>query len=85
MLVLIRFILINLLSIFEVILLIYCICSWVIQNPYNKFYGILCKICDPVLNPIRSVLQRISFLQSIPIDFSPYLLIVLLRFFLRFI
>ncbi len=82
---LVRLVLINLLSIFEAVLLVYCICSWIIRDPYNKFYRILCRICDPVLNPIRSLLQRVSFMQSIPIDFSPYLLLLLLRLLVRFI
>lgn len=85
MLGLIRYIIINLLGLLNILLLVYCVCSWVIRDPYNKFYRVICSICDPILNPLRAVLQRIPFMRGLPIDLSPYLLMVLLRALTRFI
>ena len=69
-------------NIIRVILTAYCVFSWIIRDPFNKAYRFLCMICDPVLNPIRSVLSRISFLQSCPIDFSPLVLLLLISIIL---
>ncbi len=55
---------------FEWVLIIYCVSSWVIRDPFNKFMSILSAIVDPVLDPIRVVLDKITFLKGIPIDFS---------------
>lgn len=81
----IRFIIATLIRVYDLILLAYCLCSWIIRNPYNRFYAFLSMICDPVLNPIRALLQHIPFLQRVPIDLSPLLLMYLLHFIVRFI
>ena len=81
----IRYIIDNLLYVFNLVLLIYCVCSWVIRDPYNKLYRFLSVICDPVLNPIRALLQHIPFLQRVPIDISPVVLMYLVRLLTRFI
>lgn len=85
MLFFIRYIISNVLYVFDLILLIYCICSWVIRDPYNKLYSFLSAICDPVLNPVRSLLSRIPFLARAQIDFSPIVLMYLLHWLTRII
>lgn len=60
----------TIISVFETILVIYCVSSWFIRDPFNKFMSVLRTIVDPVLDPIRNILDRIPFLQGIPIDFS---------------
>ncbi len=85
MLALIRYIISNILYIFNLVLLVYCISSWIIRDPYNKFYRFLSAICDPVLAPVRALLQRIPFLQRVPIDFSPVILLYLLHWLARII
>ena len=67
----------SIVSAFDMILLIYCVSSWFIRDPFNKFMRILSSIVDPVLDPIRNILNRIPVLNSLPIDFS-----VLVAFFL---
>ena len=57
-------------SAFDTVLLIYCVSSWIIRDPFNKFMRVLATIVDPVLDPIRNILDRIPFLRNIPIDFS---------------
>ena len=65
---------------FEWVLIIYCVSSWIIRDPFNKFMCILSTIVDPVLDPIRNVLDRIDFLKAIPIDFSVLVAFVLCNF-----
>lgn len=65
---------------FSIVLVIYCISSWFIRDPYNKFMRILSTIVDPVLDPIRSILSKISFLREFPIDFAPIVLFLILEF-----
>ena len=62
---------------FETVLLVYCVSSWVIRDPFNKFMAILEMIVSPVLDPIRALLHRIPGINAIPIDFS-----VLIAYFL---
>lgn len=70
---------------FSIILLIYCISSWVIRDPFNKFMRGLSIIVDPVLDPVRNVVRRIPFLRDLPIDFSPLILMLLLELIMSLI
>lgn len=85
MLLLIREILYIAVRVLDTLLLVYCVFSWFIRDPYNKFYAALCKICDPILAPFRALLSKISFLRSAPIDFSPVLLMLVLSMLLQVI
>lgn len=71
-----------LVEVFSFVLLVYCVSSWFIRDPFNKFMQALSSIVDPVLNPIRKILERISFLKGIPIDFSPFIAFILCEIFL---
>ncbi|NLK73198.1 MAG: YggT family protein [Clostridiales bacterium] len=50
------------------------ILSWVIRNPYNKYYMILVQITEPVLAPFRNLIYRVGG-GRYGIDFSPILAI----------
>ena len=69
----------------DLILLVYCIFSWFIRDPANPVYRVLSAFCDPVLDPFRKLLSRISFLRNSPIDFSPVALMLVLSLLLRII
>lgn len=58
-------------DIFSLVLLVYCVSSWIIRDPFNKFMRILSMIVDPILNPVRNLLSKVKFLRDFPIDFSP--------------
>lgn len=64
---------------FSIVLLVYCVSSWFIRDPYNKFMRILSMIVDPVLDPIRAITRKISFLNELPIDFAPLILFFILE------
>lgn len=55
--------------------------SWVNPDPGNKIVIFLYRVTEPVLGPIRRMLPR----HSLPIDFSPLivlLIIIFLQYFL---
>lgn len=70
MLVILLYIVDRIVAAFEMVLLVYCVSSWFIRDPFNKFMLFLSKIVDPVLDPIRAVLNLIPFMRNLPIDFS---------------
>ena len=61
-------------------LAVYCVSSWFIRDPFNKFMRVLSAIVDPVLDPIRWVLQLIPFINRFPIDFSPIIAYLIVQF-----
>ena len=65
---------------FEIVLLVYCVSTWFIRDPFNKFLNFLRVFVDPVLDPVRAILDRIPFLQSLPIDFSSLIVFFLCHF-----
>lgn len=56
---------VRLLNIYSYIILARVIMSWIIRDPYNRFYIFILKITEPVLSPIRNLLPRMG------LDFSP--------------
>lgn len=75
----------RLISVYALIMLIYCVTTWVIRDPYNKFLRILAFIAEPPLKPISNFLGRFSFFRNSPIDFAPLILFFILRFAVSFI
>jgi len=72
----------RLISLYAVIMLIYCLSTWFIRDPSNRFISVLAAITEPPLVPIRRFLSRFSYFQNSPIDFSPLILFLLLRVFI---
>ncbi|PKN05067.1 MAG: hypothetical protein CVU74_03700 [Deltaproteobacteria bacterium HGW-Deltaproteobacteria-9] len=69
----------------EIILTVYmwiiiarALISWVNPDPYNKIVIFLYRVTEPVLRPIRKIIPR----HSLPIDFAP-LIVLLIIFFLQ--
>lgn len=54
------------------------ILSWVVRNPYNKYYAILGQITEPILAPFRNLLFKIGG-GKYGIDFSPILALLALQ------
>jgi uncharacterized protein YggT (Ycf19 family) len=70
----------RLLSIYMLIVFINVFLSWIVFGTQNltirRIYVLTSQIVDPVLQPIRNVLQPMS--RNIGIDFSPMVLLFLL-------
>ncbi|HHT9104680.1 MAG TPA: YggT family protein [Candidatus Wujingus californicus] len=56
----------KLIGLYEIVLLIRIVLSWIPHNPYNQAIRFLYKITDPVLNPVRKLIPPFK-----GIDFSP--------------
>lgn len=75
------------LNLYSIVLFIYIILQLLIQfnivNYHQKLvqiiYDIGVALCEPLLKPIRGFMQRLLPL-SMPIDFSPIILLLLLNF-----
>ncbi len=55
--------------------------SWVNPDPYNKIVIFLYRVTEPVLGPVRRIIPR----HSLPVDFAPLivlLVIIFLQYFL---
>jgi len=77
--------LITLLNIYIIVVLANAILSWFVFGTQNsvvrQIYWWTSQIVDPVLNPIRRVLNPMT--QNIGIDISPFVLILLLQILTR--
>lgn len=72
----------SIIAAFQLILVIYAVSSWFIRDPFNKFMNVLRTFIDPVLDPVRSVLERFSIVRALPIDLS-FLIVYILCSFVR--
>lgn len=61
----------------ELIMLIRIVISWLPVNRDNRFVELLFKVTEPVLAPFRNLVSRIAK-QTLPIDFSPIIVLLLL-------
>ncbi len=80
---LIIFFLIRAISLYALIMLVYCLAGWFIRDPSNKFMAGLGKITEPLLDPIRQLLWKADFFRNSPVDFSPLILFFLLQIVVR--
>lgn len=68
---------IKLLDILSFMILIRCIMTWVPGGSQSRLYEILYAITSPIEEPIRSAMYK--FMNG-PIDFSPIIALLLIRF-----
>lgn len=68
------------LSIFQTVLIVRAILSWIPPVRRSRFFWFLDKITEPFLRPIRQILFKISWLRQIPIDFSSLILFIIIDF-----
>lgn len=70
-------IIVRLLEIYDFIILLRCLCSFIFMGSYNAFYMFLIKVTEPVLSPVRNLLSRTP-LGNMPLDFSPVIVMLLI-------
>ncbi len=75
----IRHILISILQVYSWLLLIRVILSWVNPNPRNELLLMVIRVTEPVLGPLRGVVNFGRF------DLSPILALFLIRILMRII
>lgn len=58
------------LSIFDLLMLVRAICSWVYYFRESKIYAFAFMITEPVLKPVRDLFMRSESIRRFPIDLS---------------
>ena len=72
-------------TLYAMVMLIYCLSTWFIRDPSNLFIRVLAYVTEPPLEPIRRFLRRFSYFEHSPVDFSPLILFFLLRILVNLI
>ncbi|MEN6623539.1 MAG: YggT family protein [Smithella sp.] len=67
------------LTLYMWIIIFRAVISWVNPDPYNKIVILLYRLTEPVLRPVRRMLP----FNSMGIDFSPFI-VILVIYFLQF-
>ena len=60
----------SLLRILQFMFFARAIMSWFVQGSDSKIYEFLCLVTEPVIQPFRSLLSRVSALRNCPFDFA---------------
>lgn len=66
-------------SIIEITIILRAVLSWLPVPRDSKLVYLLYQITEPILAPIRSIVQKSSFFGSIMIDISPIIAFLLIR------
>ena len=66
------------LSVFQTVLIVRAILSWIPPVRRSRFFWFLNKIIEPFLRPIRALLYKISWMRQVPIDFSSLILFLII-------
>jgi YggT family protein len=79
------FIIISLLRVYEMVIFMRIILSWVPMDHDHAVIQLLVRVTDPVLGPARELYMHIMdrFNIQLPMDFSPILVFVLIGFLER--
>ena len=64
------------LDIYTWVIIAAAVISWVTPNPYNPAVGLLRRLTEPVLAPIRQLLPP---WKTFGLDFSPLIIILLIQ------
>ncbi len=74
-----------LLRAYELLFVVRAIISWFPMMQTGVLMNFVYSVTEPVLAPIRNVLQKIPFLQGFPLDFSVLVAFLLIDIFRTFI
>lgn len=65
-------------SVVEMVILIRVFLSWLPIPKEHRLIDLLYQVTEPILAPIRTLIQRSSFGQNMMFDFSPIIAFILL-------
>lgn len=71
------FFLVRIIQVYNILILLRVLASWIIRDPYNQIYHFLFNITEPVLAPIRRIIPAVG------VDFSPIIAYFLLSLLTR--
>ncbi|MGB5217612.1 MAG: YggT family protein [Smithella sp.] len=69
------------LTIYMWIIIFRAVISWVNPDPYNQIVIFLYRVTEPVLGPVRRMIPR----HSLPVDFSPIIVLLVIMFLQYFL
>jgi YggT family protein len=69
---------IKLIEVLELLILVRVFLSWVPNIRQNQIVRFLYAVTEPMLAPIRTLIERSSFGRNMMIDFSPIVVFILL-------
>mgnify|MGYP003613300993 FL=1 len=69
------------LTVYMWIIIARALISWVNPDPYNKIVIFLYRVTEPVLRPVRRIIPR----HSLPIDFAPLVVLLIIIFLQSFL
>ena len=69
------------LTVYMWIIIARAVISWVNPDPYNKIVIFLYRVTEPLLAPIRRIIPA----RSLPVDFSPLIVLLVIIFLKQFL
>ena len=69
------------LTVYMWIIIARALISWVNPDPYNKIVIFLYRVTEQVLRPVRRIIPR----HSLPIDFAPLIVLLIIIFLQSFL
>lgn len=69
---------VKLIQLIELLILARIFLSWLPNLRYNPIVNFIYAVTEPILAPIRSMLQRSSFGRNMMFDFSPVVVFIIL-------
>ncbi len=67
-----------LLGLLELLVLIRAVLSWVLPAGGGRLVDLIYDITEPIVGPVRALLQRFEFFRRMPVDFSPLIATLLM-------
>ena len=71
-----------LISALQLIMLLRAIMSWLPFDDSSPLFRFVCIVTEPVILPVRNIMDKIGFLSGLPIDLSFLVTYMLLSFVL---
>lgn len=67
-----------LLSALEILMLVRAIQSWLPLDDDNPFHNFVYLVTEPLIAPVRAIVERFPSMQGLPIDISFFITMILL-------
>ena len=87
--IIIKRILFSCFGIVELLILARAIMSFIAMavsnSTFHRIYEAIQFLTEPILRPIRKLLDKVPFLEALPIDFSPVAVLLIISFLGRII
>ena len=82
--IIIKRILFSCFGVFELLIVARAVMSFIAlavsNSTFHRIYDIIQSLTEPILMPIRKLLSKVPFLEALPIDFSPLVVLMILSF-----